>query len=154
MGPIASLLDDHGLKKTLPRTEILNVFLKNTKAISHNHIEKKLGKDFDRVTIYRTLNSFEEKGLIHKVMTPSGEACYALCSTHCPEHNHQDNHVHFSCANCESVYCLTDVAIPTLKVPSGFQFKSFSLMVEGLCRNCFTKTRAMIKKKSSRNAKE
>ena len=139
MNHIDSILKDHGLKKTVPRAEILNVFMKNTKAISHNDLEKELGRDFDRVTIYRTLSSFEEKGLVHKIMPPTGVATYAMCSSHCNSRTHQDTHLHFSCNNCSSVYCLNEVEIPQLKLPKGFQFTSFSFMVEGVCKNCLSK---------------
>lgn len=142
-----SLLETHGLKKTSTRIDILKVFMENNTAITHNDIEVALGKSFDRVTIYRTLSAFEEKGLVHKIMPPSGEAKYALCSTECNEHHHQDTHAHFSCNNCGSVYCLNEVEIPEIKLPKGFQFSSFTFMAEGICKNCLAKAELVIKKK-------
>lgn len=147
MHSIEELLEAHGLKKTAPRIDILNVFMKKHMAITHNDIETALGKDFDRVTIYRTLNAFEEKGVVHKIMPPSGEAKYALCSSDCSEHAHQDSHAHFSCNNCGSVYCLNEVQIPEVKLPKGFQFSSFTFMAEGVCKNCMAKAELVIKKK-------
>jgi Fur family ferric uptake transcriptional regulator len=32
-------------------------------------IEKEVGDKYDRVTIYRTLQTFEEKGIIHTIPT-------------------------------------------------------------------------------------
>ena len=139
MYAIGTLLEEHGLAKTSQRMEVLKVFIKNPAAITHNNLERELGKDFDRSTIYRILNSFQEKGLIHKIMSPSGEARYAMCSSHCDAHTHQDTHVHFSCNNCENVYCLNEVEVPQLKLPKGFQFSSFNYMAEGLCENCLPK---------------
>ena len=49
-------------------------------------------KNFDRVTLYRLLNSFEEKGLIHKVFDANGDIFYAKCQV-CKDHNHQDDHI-------------------------------------------------------------
>lgn len=147
MDPIATLLQEHGLAKTAPRLKILKTFMKFPTAITHNDLERELGKNFDRVTIYRTLISFEEKGLIHKIMAPSGEARYAMCSTHCDEHTHNDDHIHFSCNNCGSVYCLTDVVIPDLRLPKGFQFTALNFIIEGVCKNCLVKTGTAVKKK-------
>lgn len=141
------ILEAHGLKKTSPRIEILGVFLKYDTALTHNTLEKELGQEFDRVTIYRTLNAFEEKGLIHKIIAPTGEAKYALCAPGCNERNHQDRHVHFSCRNCHNIYCLNEIEVPELKLPKGFQFSSFSFMAEGLCKNCLSKTGTGLRRK-------
>ena len=144
---IEDLLESHGLKKTSPRMDILNVFMKKHMAITHNDIEEALGKDFDRVTIYRTLNAFEEKGLVHKIMPSSGEAKYALCSSDCQDGEHHDTHAHFNCNNCGSIYCLNEVQIPVIKLPKGFQFTSYTFIAEGTCNKCMAKTELIIKEK-------
>ncbi len=36
-------------------------------ALAHADIEKKTGESFDRVTVYRTLQSFVEKGIVHLI---------------------------------------------------------------------------------------
>lgn len=145
MRTIETKLEKHGLAKTSQRIEVLRVFMSHPAAISHNNLEKELGKRFDRTTIYRILNTFQEKGLIHKIISPSGEACYALCSSHCNSHNHKDTHVHFSCNNCGNIYCLNETETPQLKLPKGFEFSSFNFMAEGLCKSCRLKSDTVIK---------
>ena len=56
-----------------------------------------LMNDVDRVTLYRILNVFEEKGIIHKVFDLNGTANYAICTSNCQEHRHHDEHLHFNC---------------------------------------------------------
>lgn len=48
------------------RMQILDLFYNNEGALAHADIEKKTGDAIDRVTIYRTLQTFEEKGIDRK----------------------------------------------------------------------------------------
>ncbi|MFN4970176.1 MAG: hypothetical protein ACK4YH_06830, partial [Bacteroidota bacterium] len=47
-----------GLSVTDSRKKILQLFMQQKGALSHGDIEKKAGATFDRVTIYRTLQTF------------------------------------------------------------------------------------------------
>ena len=62
-----SILKEHNLKSTESRLTILAIFKKNMHALSYNDIESLLTVKLDRVTVYRTLKSFEENGLIHQI---------------------------------------------------------------------------------------
>ena len=55
---IDDLLKRSQLSVTDSRRKILEVFVSNNGALAHNDIEKKTGEKFDRVTIYRTLQTF------------------------------------------------------------------------------------------------
>ena len=59
---INDILKRNQLSVTGSRKKILQLFLSQTGALSHGDIEKKVGEQFDRVTIYRTLQTFVEKG--------------------------------------------------------------------------------------------
>ena len=78
-----NLLKEHDLRLTPSRLETLKVFIRHDYALSQPDLEKDLGDDFDRVTLYRTLTSFREKGVIHKVLDDAGATKYALCSHGC-----------------------------------------------------------------------
>ena len=80
---VVHILKHHNLRLTDTRTDILSVFLRNKKALSHGDLEESLPADFDRVTIYRTLKSFVENGILHKVPDDTGNPRYALCSDTC-----------------------------------------------------------------------
>ena len=77
------------------------LFLEQTGALAHGDIEKKAGEKFDRVTVYRTLQTFVEKGIIHTIPTADNSIRYALCKDDCAEGHHHDHHIHFVCTNAE-----------------------------------------------------
>ncbi len=131
------LLTKHGLKRTLSRLKVLDILSKRDSATSQPYLERIMGKDADRVTLYRVLKAFEEKGIIHKILDAQGTANFAICSHNCTEVNHQDEHMHFNCKKCLKLYCLDHVQIPAVKMPSGFKVDSLNLIASGICANCF-----------------
>jgi len=133
------LLVKNGLKRTTPRLQVLEILSGRDSATSQPYLEQVMGKDADRVTLYRVLQAFEEKGIIHKVLDQQGTANYAICSDNCSAHEHRDEHVHFNCDNCHKIYCLDSVKIPALKVPAGFKVEHLNLIATGICASCSDK---------------
>lgn len=129
------LLDQHHLKKTAPRLKVLLMMADKETATSQPDLEN-LMNDVDRVTLYRILNVFEEKGIIHKVFDLNGTANYAICTSNCQEHMHHDEHLHFNCTLCNNVYCLNDLSLPAFDLPPGFKVDGFTLYASGLCPDC------------------
>ncbi len=129
------ILKSNNLKITSNRLEIIQFFVKNKRALSHSEIEKSLQSNMDRVTIYRNLKSFEEKGIIHQFVDLNGIQRFALCQDNCDNHQHQDQHIHLQCSKCDQTYCL-DVHIPDLNIPENFQITQVEFMVKGICENC------------------
>ena len=107
-------LKEHDLRVTQVRKKLYDYFKEVNSAVSHSELELIFSNDFDRVTIYRTLNSFMDKGILHKIPNDSGSAKYALCKEDCSTGHHIDNHVHFKCGKCERLICLHDLEIPQL----------------------------------------
>lgn len=132
----AQLLEKHGLSKTPPRLNVLSILTSRDVATPESYLEKALGGRVDRVTLYRTLKTFEEKGILHKVLDQHGTANYAVCSGKCSAHRHHDEHVHFNCVACNKVYCMDDVKLPPVKLPRGFKADDTHLTVTGTCRQC------------------
>ncbi|MCL7987860.1 transcriptional repressor [Sphingobacterium sp. lm-10] len=131
-----TLLRENKLKVTQPRLRVLEIISAKQRAISQPELEKLLGKETDRVTLYRILASFEEKGILHKIFDLHGTATYATCSHHCTEHKHEDQHIHFICSSCNSVICLEEISIPNIKVPKNFALQSVAVNAVGLCDKC------------------
>lgn len=131
-----TILQSHKLRITDCRLEIIQEFLDKNIALSHSDLEDKLKQQFDRVTIYRTLKTFLEKDLIHKVLDDSGATKYALCAQGDTEHDHDHEHVHFKCEVCGETTCLEDVSLPQVKLPKGFEKKEMNLLVQGICDKC------------------
>ncbi|WP_316803173.1 Fur family transcriptional regulator [Pedobacter nototheniae] len=131
-----NLLLKNGLKRTGARLQVLDVLSNRDSATSQPYLENIIGKEIDRVTLYRILKTFEEKGIIHRILDNQGTANYAICSNACTAHNHHDEHVHFNCNNCLKVYCLDEMKIPALKMPTGFEVYGMNLIVSGICKDC------------------
>jgi Fur family ferric uptake transcriptional regulator len=136
---ISSQLNDILRRKHLSvtdsRKKILSLFLDNHDALAHGDIEKKAGEKFDRVTVYRTLQTFVEKGIIHTIPTSDNSVRYALCKD-CTEGHHHDDHVHFVCNNCHKTICLDDVVSPNIVLPEGFTAESVQVLINGTCKDC------------------
>src|SRR5690606_22263020 len=96
----ALLLRRNKLKVTQPRLRVLQIISEKETAISQPELEKLLGETVDRVTLYRVLATFDEKGILHKIFDLHGTATYALCSTDCDERHKQDERVHFAYGEC------------------------------------------------------
>ncbi len=131
-----TILKRNSLSITDSRQKILELFLQSSGALAHADIEKKTGESFDRVTVYRTLQSFVEKGLVHLIPTTDNSIKYALCKDECQAGHHNDNHVHFICDECNKTICLDEVTIPAVKLPKGFKPQYVEMMVTGICGDC------------------
>lgn len=126
-----------GLKKTEIRIQLLSHLLSHDIAISQPELEKEFKSISDRVTIYRALSSFEENGIVHKVIDLNGTARYALCSSSkCNGHKHFDEHVHFHCIDCGDVFCLEEIEIPHIQLPSTLIIQKSNLNIQGICEKC------------------
>ncbi len=135
---IIDLLKEHRLRITQTRQQVLSQFLAaGNHALANADIESQL-EDIDRITLYRTLKTFEESGLIHGTVDAKGKQKYALC-TDCDEHHHSDNHPHFHCSVCGQTTCLETVGVPPVKVPTGYQVSDLQIVLSGVCIRCTAK---------------
>ncbi len=135
MESASQILRNHKLKSTATRTKVLSLLLENDHALSHADLESDLELDCDRVTLYRTLKAFQEKGLVHKVLDDNGIAKYAPC-TDCSDEQHTHEHVHFKCEVCGNTMCIDDVKIPTVSLPEGYLAREQNLLITGICNIC------------------
>jgi Fur family ferric uptake transcriptional regulator len=130
------ILKRKGLSVTEGRMKILDLFKDTSGALAHADIEKQTGAVLDRVTVYRTLQTFVDKGIIHQIPTTDNAVLYALCRHNCNQEHHADNHVHFICNDCAVTVCLDDVMVPEVKLPRGFRPLQSAMVVTGFCRQC------------------
>jgi Fur family transcriptional regulator, ferric uptake regulator len=133
---ILDILKKNQLSVTEGRKQILELFLKSEGALAHADIEKSTGEIFDRVTVYRTLQTFVDKGIIHHIPTTDNSILYALCKDNCEAGHHHDNHVHFVCEKCHKTICLEEVTVPIVKLPEGFAPRHSEMVVNGICEDC------------------
>lgn len=134
MDTVVDILQKHQLKNTRLRYAVLSELMQATSGLSHQDLSKSLSLDFDRVTLFRTLNAFEEAGILHKVMDLNGVAKYAFTTE---AEQKEESHAHFLCLKCEGIFCLDYVSeLDNIPVPRGFQKTGLSVQVKGLCAAC------------------
>lgn len=134
MSSTAEILKDNHLRVTSCRRDVLQTFLQRKIALSHSDLEEALKENFDRVTIYRTLKTFLDSDLIHKVLDDSGSTKYALCLHEIQSHDHE--HVHFKCEKCGQTICIEEISLPPVQLPKGYVSKEMNLLVQGICKKC------------------
>ncbi len=133
---VNELLIENELKRTEIRVKVLALFLNHNHALSKQEIEEGL-EEFDRITLYRTLKSFEENYLIHKIFDNTENIKYALNNSLLSKKKnmHEEAHIHFFCTNCERTYCLP-MFVPKVALPDRFQGISYNYSVQGFCNSC------------------
>ena len=128
------MLKSAGLYCTAGRIAILKALFATAKPLTQEEIAKQLGhKRFDKVTIYRTLESLTKVGLVHKAFVEERAGHFELA------HNCSDTqcHPHFTCTNCGITHCLMDMTIPRVKQQhKGFHIHRQQTRLEGLCPAC------------------
>lgn len=138
---IQDLLQKHKLRVTQPRILVLKIFhTRHGRGISSIELLESLNGRIDKVTLYRTLHTFEEKHLIHRIFDNSNIEKYALCIGTCEtyghHHEHEHTHVHFKCDQCNQTECLAEAILPQIELPQGYVHKKSNFVINGLCENC------------------
>ena len=128
------ILISHQVQPTAMRILVLEFLLKQKSAVSLTTIENSFAQS-DRVTIYRTLKTFQKNGLIHSVQD-GAVTKYALCDDNCDAGTHQDTHLHFYCTRCKETVCLPSVKIPGVTLPGNYIASELSLVARGVCEQC------------------
>ncbi len=122
-----------GLKATLPRLKILDIF-QNTKVrhLSAEDVYKVLlteNMDVGLATVYRVLTQFEQAGLLHRNHFETGKAVFEL--------NEGSHHDHLVCLDCGRVEEFFDEEIEArqhkIATERGFEIADHSLALYANC---------------------
>lgn len=131
---VINILDANGIKPTTPRILILNAMLGYNRAFSLGDLEKDL-LDIDKSTIFRTINLFHEKKIIHNFDDGSGSMKYSVSQDNC-DCGQDDSHIHFYCNYCQKAFCLENVVVPKLELPDGIEMEDANFVIKGYCGKC------------------
>lgn len=135
MEEITIILENKGVRPTAMRLLVYKLLANKENAISLGELEK----DFDtseRSTLYRTIKTFEERGLVHAIEDGTGIIKYAICKDQFTTKENNDLHLHFRCNTCQETVCLTDYKIPQINLPKGYVAEDMNLIVKGICEKC------------------
>ena len=132
---IKKLLKTRNLRVTELRVALLEIISNSGKAVSYQEIQNSLIK-FDRITLYRTLNAFIERGILHKIILEDNKNFYALCNLECTTDKHQHHHIHFQCNQCKEVSCHESKEPIELGISSHL-VDEIEIMASGICQDCY-----------------
>ena len=126
-------LKSSGLKATLPRIKILEVFHQTQRRhMTAEDVYKSLltdGADIGLATVYRVLMQFEQAGLLTRSNFESGKAVFEL--------NEGQHHDHLVCLDCGRVEEFFDAEIEqrqrAVTVARGFELQEHSLALYARC---------------------
>ncbi len=126
-------LKSSGLKATLPRIKILEIFQRTTRRhMTAEDVYKALlheDSDIGLATVYRVLMQFEQAGLLTRSNFESGKSVFEL--------NEGDHHDHLVCLTCGRVEEFFDSEIEarqrTVAETRGFALQEHSLALYARC---------------------
>ena len=134
----ADELKSSGLKATLPRLKILEVFQNSTQRhMTAEDVFKVLlaeGSDVGLATVYRVLMQFEQAGILSRNHFEAGKAVFEL--------NEGKHHDHLVCLDCGRVEEFFDAEIEkrqkSIAATRGFELQDHALSLYGYCtkKNC------------------
>jgi len=141
------LLKQARLYCTEARVAILTVLQKATGPLRQDQIGRQVADraskgpryeashlgSLSKVTVYRTLESLVEAGLVHRAFMHNRTWHFELAD-HCSE---RQCHPHFTCIRCGVTQCMTDISLPLAQIPrKGFVISRQQVRLEGLCPAC------------------
>lgn len=129
--PVRDRIQASGLRVTPVRLRVLQVLAQARAALSHAEIDAQLAAPLDRVTLYRTLDSFVSAGLAHKQVGAERVTRFALVDG--ADHS---AHAHFTCDQCSTVYCMPAKPPRRAQLPEGFELAGAALHFHGACPAC------------------
>lgn len=139
----ADELKNSGLKATLPRIKVLEMFQRTLQRhMSAEDVYKMLlieGADVGLATVYRVLMQFEQAGILSRNHFESGKAVFEL--------NEGKHHDHLVCVDCGRVEEFFDAEIEKrqrgVALSRGFELQDHALALYATCtkKNCEHKTK-------------
>lgn len=128
-----SQLRERGLRTTDARRSMLRTLAQAKVPLSADDIHRRIGSTkADRVTVYRSLEAFEQAGIVQRHPLEKGRALYAL--TAAGHHHH-----HLVCRGCGAIERLGQcdaAAIESAAASRGYTSLSHVLEIHGLCPKC------------------
>lgn len=130
---LKAILKKSGFKATPGRLALLELLWSESKPLSVEAIQVRLGGEINEVTLYRALEAFAHKRIIRRVDLGHSHAHYEMEKSH---------HHHLVCTTCGTVEDVEACAVPkveaqVLKASSRFKnIYSHNLEFFGSCVRC------------------
>lgn len=132
---IENILTDRGIKPTANRILVMKELMKASNPVNLADLEVFLGFSMDKASIFRVLELFAEKDVVHVIEDGSRSLKYELCHSE-NKHSIADQHAHFYCEHCKKTYCIEAARVPMIDIPDGFTPHSINYVIKGICPKC------------------
>jgi Fur family ferric uptake transcriptional regulator len=133
--PLVAALDQAGYRVTQPRRAVASLVARRDGHFTAADLidDARSGRlGIGRATIFRSLDLFEELGVLERLDLPSGDHAYVPCE---PAHHH-----HVVCSRCGRTAEVEDhglrAVVEDISRASGFRIESHRLELYGLCPTC------------------
>ncbi len=133
--PLLALLRSSSLRATQPRVRVLAVLEQSEYPLSVADIESMLKRPkVDQVTIYRTLETFVQAGLVNHVELHQGRSFFELAT--------RGHHHHLVCRGCGRVEDVEECGMDAIEKKVIKQSKNFASVAShaleffGDCKDC------------------
>ncbi len=132
-------LKEKGCKLTMQRRSVLDVLLEHSNDhLSTEEIYDKVKGKFPEIglaTVYRTVQLFEEMGIVDRLNFDDGCSRFELASEDTVHHHH-----HLICEQCNKVFEVENDLLDDIEkeIESKYKFKihDHNLMFYGICKDC------------------
>lgn len=126
------ILKKSGLKATPGRLALLDTFADQHKPLNADQLAE-CTKDIDLATIYRTIITFEKKGIIKRIDLRKGSLYYELAV---------DHHHHIVCRDCGFIEDISECVLDRVAQKLSQKSKKFTRIDDhaleffGVCMSC------------------
>jgi len=134
------LLKNAGVGATINRASVIECIARSDHALSAQEIlhHVRCRHTINKVTLYRILDLFVEKNIVHRNST--GDRAFRYCLGNYGTGN---NHCHFYCTKCGNMECVEMSRIPVdtavWEKRLGQQINHIEIRLDGVCNQCCTK---------------
>lgn len=134
MEELVRILKKHNIRPSVHRVAILKFLSQTKEHPTAEDIYNALCKDLptmSRTTVYNTLKTLYQKGIVSELNIDGGEVRYDFDTS---------PHAHFKCRVCGRVFDLPSVEIPYKeKKLNGHRVEEVHIYFYGVCKECLSK---------------
>ncbi len=134
---IIATLKSLGIHITRCRIAVFKMFYHHNEALPTSYINKYFLGSIDRISVYRALKTFIQKGILLRIPNTEGEIRYMLMQ------NNTSNSVicktqvaYFLCTCCEQMKMLDEPVFQQFQLPENINANQCYFLIEGTCKSC------------------
>lgn len=145
---VMEALQQAEIAATPPRMAVLKILQNAAGPLSINIIRARLETNIriNKVTVYRIISLFKQRGIIRDVLSTSGTVYFEMATSDHPVHPH------FSCKNCGALNCLTPLTFSQARQLTAsrenYSVDHIEINISGLCSGCLHATKLQRRQKT------